>query len=107
MELRPRGEKLTGVKIGMNMKYLPWQLFGTILIVFSIICAYGALTHKDKSKSGNIFLICLAIFAFLTGIDTLASHIGILLEYLPFFEPISYIFLVIAMFIVFLSYFLD
>ena len=98
---------MTGVNMGMNMKYLPWQLFSTLLIVISIICAYGAVTHKDKSKSGNIFLICLAIFAFLTGIDTLASHIGIFSEYLLFFEITSYIFFFIALFIVFLSYFGD
>ena len=46
---------MTGVNIGMNMKYLPWQLFVPIVLVLSVICVYGAVTLKDKSKLGNIF----------------------------------------------------
>ena len=98
---------MTGVNIGMNMKYLPWQLFVPIVLVLSVICVYGAVTLKDKSKLGNIFLICMAIFGFLLGIEKLAIHTGILSEYLPFLGPISYIFLFIGLFMVFLGYFWD
>jgi len=66
---------MTGTMIGVNMKYLPWQLFVPLVIGISLVSMYGAITIKGKEV--NIFFLCMAISLFLLGIETLAKSTGV------------------------------
>ncbi|MBU2700581.1 putative membrane channel-forming protein YqfA (hemolysin III family) [Sporomusaceae bacterium BoRhaA] len=92
---------MTGTFLGLNLKYLPWQLVVPIMLGLSIFCAYGALTIRGKGKNANIFFFCLAIASFISGIKTMATHTGIFLNYLSLLDPIMYVFGGIVMIIVF------
>jgi len=79
---------VTDTMIGLNMKYLPWQLFVPLVIGISLVSMYGAITIKGKGKEINIFFFCMAISLFFLGIETLAKSTGIFVQYLPIIEPI-------------------
>ena len=79
---------MTGVHIGMKMKYLPWQLFVPLVIGGSLVIMYYAFTIKGEDKVGNVFFFFLAIGLFLIGIETLAKNTGIFVQYLPIIEPL-------------------
>ncbi|MBU2700580.1 hypothetical protein Ga0466249_001672 [Sporomusaceae bacterium BoRhaA] len=83
-----------------NLNHLPWQLFVAAMFCLFLVCAYGAATKKE-SKKVNVLFFCIAIMVFLVGIESLAIHTGIFVQYLPFLKPIYYSFLGIALILLF------
>ena len=45
---------MTGTMIGLNRKYLPWQLTVPIMFGLSIACMYYAFIANGNTKLGNI-----------------------------------------------------
>lgn len=93
---------MTGTAIGLNLKYLPWQLFVPAMFGLSILCVYGAITIKGKGKTIKLFLFCLAIVGVFMGIERLAISTGIGADYLPFLKPIIFSVMGIAMLVLFI-----
>lgn len=92
---------MTSTAIGLNMKYLPWQLFVPIMFGFSIGCIYFGVTTKGKSKTINMICYCSALAAFLMGLESLAINTGILAQCLPFLSPIYYSILGVILILIF------
>jgi hypothetical protein len=81
---------MSGVIVGLNLKYLPWELYVPVMLCLSIFCMYGAITEKCKAKVGNVFLGCLSIIALVMGMKKLIISTGIFAQYLPFVEAFDW-----------------
>jgi len=92
---------LTGVLIGLSLKYLPWQLAALIMFALSILCLYVAVTTKSKSKAVNILCICCAIGLFFVTIEILAKSIGMFAQYLPIIETLDWIIFFVTIILIF------
>jgi len=95
---------MTGTMIGLNMKYLPWQLTVPIMFGLSIACMYYAFTAKGKTKLGNILLFFIAIKGGLMVIKMLVEKTGVFAQYLPIIETLDWIGFFIVLILPFVLY---
>jgi hypothetical protein len=92
---------MTGVLIGMNLKYLPWQLSLAVMFCLSIGCIYYAITISGKNKVVKIFFICCAIGSVTTFIESLAINMGILAQYLSIIKTLDWVVFFITIIVLF------
>lgn len=92
---------MTGTFIGLNLKYLPWQLFVPVMFVMSIVCIYFGVTVRGRTKALNAVCFCAAIGAILMGMENLAIHTGIFAQYLSIIEILNWFFFAILLIILF------
>ena len=92
---------MTGILIGLSLKYLPWQLAALIMFALSILCLYVAVTTKRTSKAVNILCICGAIGLFFVTIELLAKNIGVFSPYLSIIETLDWIIFFVTIILIF------
>jgi hypothetical protein len=92
---------MTGINIGLNAKYLPWQIFVLGVFGASIACMYYAMTIKNKGKVANVFFLCLSMCGIIMGIESLATNTGILAQYLPIIQLTYWVLFCIALILLF------
>jgi len=95
---------MTGAFIGLNLKYLPWQITVPILFGMAIACMYCAFRGKAKTKVANILFFFLALEGGFMVIKTLAAQTGMFVQYLPMVEMLDVIGFVITMILVLVLY---
>ena len=92
---------MAGTFLGINLKYLPWEVSVPIMFGISMSGIYYAITIKGKRKVINIFFFCGAISILFSGIELLAKNTGIFAQYLPIVEPMYWFFACILVVLIF------